>query len=125
MVAFILSVARDWRGLYTAHVGGERMLRIRKEFCVGCGACTRVCPTGAISLEAGTAEIDQAKCTLCYSCIQTCPRGAIVAVGTGLKPTPVPSIQELRNRLLRLQAEVQMAAGRLRSLEQRRKIHRT
>jgi Fe-S-cluster-containing hydrogenase component 2 len=101
------------------------MLNVRKEFCVGCGACTRVCPTGAISLDAGTAEIDQAKCTGCYNCFQACPRGAIIAVGTGLKPTPVPSIQELRNSILRLQAEVQIAARRLKSLEQRRKIHRT
>jgi Fe-S-cluster-containing hydrogenase component 2 len=92
---------------------------------VGCGVCTRVCPTGAISLDAGTAEIDQAKCIGCYNCVQACPRGAIVVVGTGLKPTPVSSIPELRDSLLRLQAEVQIAARRLKSLEQRRKIHHT
>ena len=107
------------------HVGGELMLNVRREFCVGCGACTRVCPTGAISLDSGTAEIDQAKCTDCYNCVQACPRGAIVAVGIGLKSAAAPSIQELRNSLLYLQAEVQIAARRLKSLEQRRKIHRT
>jgi len=103
------------------------MLSVNKALCVGCGVCTRVCPTGAISprVRGGTAEIDQARCTGCYNCVQACPRGAIVVVGTGLKPTPVSSIPELRNSLLRLQAEVQIAARRLKSLEQRRKIHRT
>jgi Fe-S-cluster-containing hydrogenase component 2 len=92
---------------------------------VGCGACTRVCPTEAISLEAGTAEIDQAKCTYCYNCIQACPRGAIAALEAGLRPAHVFSIQELQNSLLRLQAEAQVAAQRLKSLEQRRKMCRT
>jgi Fe-S-cluster-containing hydrogenase component 2 len=96
------------------------MLNVRKEFCVGCGVCTRVCPTGAISLDAGTAEIDQAKCIGCYNCFQACPRGAIVALDTVLKPAAVSSIQELKNRLLRLQAELETAARRLQRLKERK-----
>jgi len=100
------------------------MLNVKKELCVGCGRCTRVCPTGAISLDAGTAGIDQDKCISCLNCVQACPKGAIVAVEIGLKPTPVYSMQELRNRLLLLQADMQRASLRLKSLEQQRKIHR-
>jgi len=100
------------------------MLNIRREICAGCGVCTRVCPTGAISLYRGKARIDQAKCTDCYLCIQACPREAIVAVEKDLKPAAILSIQELRNSLMSLQTEMQMVARRLKSLEQRRKIRR-
>ena len=101
------------------------MLNVKKEICVGCKACTRACPTGAISLDAGTAGIDQDKCIGCLNCVQACPRGAIVAVEADLKPTPVYSIQELRNRFLRLQADVKRASWRLESLEQRKRMRLT
>jgi len=97
------------------------MLSVRKEFCAGCGSCIRVCPTGAISLDAGTARIDQDKCTACYNCIQVCPKGAIGAAVTGSEPAPASSMPELRNSILRLQAELQTTARRLKNLEQRSK----
>jgi len=101
------------------------MLNVKKELCVGCGVCTHVCPTGAISLDAGTAGIDQDKCISCLNCVQACPRGAIVAVEAGLKPSPVYSIRELGSSFLRLQTEVQILSRRLKALEQRKTMRRT
>ncbi len=49
-----------------------------KSMCIGCGACTAVCPVGAISIGAdGKAEIDQNKCVGCGACKETCPISAI------------------------------------------------
>lgn len=52
-------------------------LVIDKELCVGCGACTGVCPFGALSLGSdGKAEASEA-CTACGSCVEACPVKAI------------------------------------------------
>ncbi|OPL20018.1 MAG: hypothetical protein AVO35_00740 [Candidatus Aegiribacteria sp. MLS_C] len=50
---------------------------VRKDICVGCGACVPACPFGAISMEDGIAVIGDA-CTLCGACESSCPFGAIV-----------------------------------------------
>ena len=97
------------------------MLNVRKDICAGCGVCSRVCPTEAISLDEGTAHIDQAKCTSCYRCIQACPRKAIVAVGKRMRPAAL-SAQELRDSLLHLREELQAVTQRLQRLEQRKAV---
>lgn len=46
--------------------------------CLGCGACTGVCPAGAIELNAdGKAEVKEDTCIDCGACVGTCPAGAI------------------------------------------------
>lgn len=40
--------------------------------CVGCGACVSVCPTGALTLNAGEVRYDWKKCALCDACIRRC-----------------------------------------------------
>ena len=46
--------------------------------CKGCSACSRKCPTNAISGEIKHPYvIDQAKCIKCGSCMDTCKFGAI------------------------------------------------
>lgn len=52
--------------------------KVNQENCVGCGACTGACPTGAIQLNAdGKAEVAEDTCVDCGACVGTCPNNAI------------------------------------------------
>lgn len=50
---------------------------VDKEKCIGCGACSSICPVGAIKLIDGKATINKDKCIKCGSCAQFCPVQAI------------------------------------------------
>lgn len=45
--------------------------------CIGCKACTKVCPAEAITVEDNLARIDYSKCIQCGACVKKCPTGAI------------------------------------------------
>lgn len=47
--------------------------------CTHCGACTGVCPTGALSILRPQMEIelDTKKCSVCGLCVPGCPYGAM------------------------------------------------
>ena len=48
--------------------------------CIHCGACTSVCPTGALALDRKTmlVEFDNDKCIACEHCVGACPVRAML-----------------------------------------------
>jgi ferredoxin len=50
---------------------------VDEDKCVGCGVCVQQCPTDAISLKDGKAEIDMEKCIRCGRCHEACPQNAV------------------------------------------------
>ena len=53
-------------------------VNVNHDVCIGCGACTGVCPTGAMHLNGeGKAECDAETCIDCCACVGTCPMGAV------------------------------------------------
>ena len=46
------------------------------EKCTGCTTCVRHCPTEAIRINGGHAEIDTDRCIDCGECIRLCPHNA-------------------------------------------------
>jgi len=60
--------------------------------CTGCGLCVDVCPTGAISVVNGVAQVEQSLCQECDACLSACPNGALLALqepAVAEKPAPV------------------------------------
>lgn len=52
--------------------------KVEKSKCLGCGACTGVCPVGAVTIGAdGKATVDESKCVGCGACCGVCPVQAI------------------------------------------------
>lgn len=47
--------------------------------CTQCGACTAVCPTGALAINRDDMSVvfDQSKCSICQLCVPTCPTRAM------------------------------------------------
>jgi len=58
---------REGRGL---------LLSLQKGLCRGCTHCIRVCPTEAIRVRKGKAEVIPHRCIQCGQCIWVCPREA-------------------------------------------------
>jgi ferredoxin len=52
--------------------------------CTHCGACTAVCPTGALSVTRPEMRVDfkQEACSVCELCVAACPSRAMVATPT-------------------------------------------
>ncbi len=47
--------------------------------CTHCGACTAVCPTGALSIKRPemTVNFEQSRCSVCELCVPACPPRAM------------------------------------------------
>ncbi len=84
----VLSTLRYFRNEYEAHIFEKRcpagacqnlLSYTITDKCVGCTACTKVCPVGAISGEKKSKHaIDPKVCIKCGACAAKCPVGAIV-----------------------------------------------
>jgi iron only hydrogenase large subunit-like protein len=53
-------------------------LKFRKDVCIGCSHCMNVCPTRAIRIKDGKAELKDNFCIDCGKCYRACPVGAII-----------------------------------------------
>lgn len=84
----VLSTLRYFREEYIEHIEEHRCragvckamtkYAIDPQKCVGCSACSKVCPVNAISGEVGRKfKIDPAKCIKCGACYKTCKFNAI------------------------------------------------
>ena len=60
----------------------RRVARRRCKCAEGCGDCVPVCPTQAITQQAGGGiALDLGRCIFCAACVEACPHGAITQTG--------------------------------------------
>ena len=66
-------------GIKVENIGQD--IRRDEERCFQCGACTAVCPTGALSVKRPEMAVifDKDKCSACELCVVTCPALAMEA----------------------------------------------
>ena len=60
-------------------------VRLDAEKCKGCTNCIRRCPTEAIRVREGRAQIIEERCIDCGECIRVCPNQAKIAVSDSLE----------------------------------------
>ncbi|MBQ8893509.1 MAG: DUF362 domain-containing protein [Clostridia bacterium] len=51
--------------------------KLKKEECIGCRECEKICPADAIVMVRKKPQIDRKKCIRCFCCQEFCPKGAM------------------------------------------------
>lgn len=57
-------------------IKGALDIKWKKESCINCGLCAKVCRSEAISIKDGVVEVDYKKCNYCGRCVKSCPTDA-------------------------------------------------
>ncbi|BBF41554.1 ferredoxin [Lachnospiraceae bacterium KM106-2] len=84
-VNFISPVTQEDRDWHQTYLAGRakmpadafvHMFHITED-CIGCGICTKVCPSGCYQIKDDKAVQNPEGCQVCLSCIHNCPKKAI------------------------------------------------
>jgi ferredoxin len=95
------------------------MLIVDGNRCSGCRICEKNCPTGAIRVTAGKAEINNDICNSCLQCIYVCPNSAIIQEAGAvdkIRLTGSEKLRELSRKIDKLQDEINRVEEDLKKL---------
>jgi len=76
----------------------EQETVFREDRCIGCGACSTICPSHVIQIKNGLPVTEKEKCILCGKCIEKCPALAREMIGEKLTTEEV--IKEIEKDLI-------------------------
>jgi len=80
-----------------SQLSGQEMI-FWEDRCIGCGACSTICPSGAIQIKNGIPVTEKEKCILCGKCIEKCP--ALAREMIGKKMTAEEVLKEIEKDLV-------------------------
>lgn len=84
------------------------MVEIQENVCIGCGACVKDCPVGALRLREKRAEY-AGKCILCGHCVAVCPVNAV-----SIPEYDMEEVEEYRKEDFTLDAQTFLRAVKFR-----------
>jgi len=100
------------------------MLIVDNRYCTGCKLCVKNCPTGAIKVVGGKANINSNICNSCYQCVYICSNAAIKQETKFKEKVTVSNKEDLAglSRILeRLEKKLGKIEERLRRVESKRR----
>ncbi len=62
-------------------ISWQPLLSYTSALCIGCGACARVCPRTAHTVDDQGHVFDRNRCIVCGACAEECPSGALYMAG--------------------------------------------